>query len=108
MQNTPIEANEVHPEAQRILRRYRTMTPREVRRAGPQWIRAVRHHEDHCYECGAAAVEAIAYEAVRGPQPNVVLERGFCHACGHSYEYDVSDVPNTGCNPCQWAPPTAT
>ena len=98
------EAREVHPEAQRILKRYRTMTIREVRRAGPEWIRTTRHSEECCHVCGAAAVDAVAYEAVRGPQPNVVLERGFCHACGHSYEYDVSGVPNTGCDPRDWTP----
>ena len=102
--NARANTTSVHPEACRILRRYRTMSAREIRRAGPDWIRVEHDHNAHCYACGCPDVAATIYEATRGPQPNTVLEDGICLSCGHRYEWHVADVPNTGCDPRTWTP----
>ena len=98
------DATEVHPEARRILKQYRTMSAREIRRAGPGWVRIEHHYNEGCEACGCPDVAATIYEATRGPRPNVLLESGICTRCGHRYEYLVADVPNTGCNPLEWTP----
>ena len=99
-------ANEVHPEAKRILKRYRTMTRREIRRAGSEWV-DVDRYDAVCDACDAVDVHVFSYSAVKGPQPNTLLESGCCNTCGWQFEHYVADVPNTGCNPLEWTPKAA-
>ena len=97
------EAREVHPEAALILYRYRTMTVREIRRAGPEWVE-VDYFDSVCDACGSASVHVVTHSAARGPRPNVLLESGCCNECGWHFEHHVADVPNSGCDPLSWVP----
>ena len=94
----------VHPRARRILKRYGAMSPREIRRAGSEWV-AVEHRANmRCPACGSSDLHVTYYEATKGPQPNMLLEDGCCNACGHRYEHHVARVPNSGCDPLEWSP----
>ena len=94
----------VHREARRILKRYGTMTVREIRRAGPEWVAVEHNANEQCPACGASAMHVTYHEATKGPQPNTLLEDACCNACGHRYEYHVASVPNSGCDPRDWTP----
>ena len=98
------DAAEAHPEARRILRRYSTMTAREIRRAGPEWVDVKRRDHEACAVCGCPDVAVTIYEATKGPRPNVLLESRCCTRCGHRDEHFVADVPNAGCTPLDWTP----
>ena len=108
MSEAKSEASTIHPEARRILKRYGTMTVREIRRAGPQWVKVKHHAGERCAACGARALHVTYHEAARGPQPNTLLEDACCNACGHRSEHHVANVPNSGCKPSEWRPASAT
>ena len=93
-----------HPEARRILKRYGTMSAREIRRASAAWVRVEHHANERCPACGAPDLHVTYHEAAKGPTPNTLLESGICNACGSAYEHYVADVPNSGCDPRDWAP----
>ena len=84
------------------------MTVREVRRAGPDWVRVEHYAGELCPVCDSPALHVTYHEAVRGPQPNTLLEDACCNACGHRYEHHVARVPNSGCDPRDWTPDRTT
>ena len=109
-ENSPVQgttATEVHPEARRALRRYSAMSAREIRRAGPEWVRVEHHAGEWCPACGSPDLHVTYYEAAKGPKPNTLLEDACCNVCGHRYGHYVADVPNTGCKPSEWSPASA-